>query len=173
MEMLKYQTGSFFEKMVRWLCKHIHSKRDGVFQIDTRLRPYGDAGPLAVRLDNFIQYYDKTGGAHSVERLALCRMRPVAGTPQLAERILSIRDELLYALHSIDRQAVFDFRKKQLQSKVKTNTRNAKFSLGALSDVEYNIQMLQVEYGNRYEQLRQPHVHNAIMVFTGNRGNFK
>ncbi len=154
---------NFFEKMVRCLCENIYSKRNGIFQIDTRIRPYGEDGPLAVRLDNFIEYYSENGNAHSVERLALSRMRPVSGTPNMAERVLTIRDTLLYKVNSINRQEIFAMRESQRKSRVKPKTRNAKFSLGALVDVEYNIQMLQIEHGIAHPKLRQPSVHNALM----------
>ena len=152
----------FFSKMLQMLYKNISSKQEGFFHIDTRLRPYGNAGPLAVRLDNFLKYYDTQGEAHSVEKLALSRMKYVAGSPEFAERVLSLKDKLLYSPNSIHWDEVFELRKSQFTSKVKPNSRNAKFSLGALVDVEYNIQMLQVKHGATYPKLRQANVHNVM-----------
>ncbi len=153
----------FFENMIQLLCKNIYSKRNGIFHIDVRLRPYGSVGPLATRLDNFIEYYSENGKSHSIERLALCRMHPVAGSDAMTQRVCAIRDMLLYKPKSIQRKEIFTLRKNQLKLKVKPHTRNAKFSLGALVDVEYNIQILQVEYGINHIELRNPSIHNALL----------
>ncbi len=144
----------FFSKMVQLLKKNIISKKTGVFCIDLRLRPHGDAGPLAVRLENFISYYGPFGQSHSAEKLSLTRMRPVAGNPELVEKTLEIRDNLIYESQSIDWKEIFSLRKKQIASKVKENTKNAKFSPGALVDVEYNVQLLQVQYGKHYKKIK-------------------
>ncbi len=56
-----------------------------LFEIDMRLRPSGNSGPLAVTLDGFRDYQRKE--AWTWERMALTRARVVAGPPVLARRI--------------------------------------------------------------------------------------
>ncbi|MCK4798434.1 MAG: hypothetical protein KAT05_13725, partial [Spirochaetes bacterium] len=41
---------NYFEKMIRLFLKTIHTKREGIFEIDLNLRPYGKKGNLAVSL---------------------------------------------------------------------------------------------------------------------------
>ena len=47
----------FFDLMVQEVIQIIKSKREGIFRIDIRLRPYGSKGPLACSLDSFCRYY--------------------------------------------------------------------------------------------------------------------
>jgi glutamate-ammonia-ligase adenylyltransferase len=70
----------FFDLLVRGITGYIQTKREGIFHIDLRLRPYGNDGPLACSLENFCRYYGKDGGAHSYERLALVRLRAIGGS---------------------------------------------------------------------------------------------
>ncbi|MCX5880190.1 MAG: glutamate-ammonia-ligase adenylyltransferase, partial [Deltaproteobacteria bacterium] len=61
----------FFDRLVKGVTGLIKSKREGIFQLDLRLRPFGNAGPLAGSLDSFCRYYGPAGPSHSYERLAL------------------------------------------------------------------------------------------------------
>ncbi len=105
-------------------------------------------------------------GAHSSEKLALTRMRPVCGEPAFVEQVLKIKDSLLYRAYSIKIAEVIELRDRQVKSKIKLHQkapeRNAKFSRGALADLEYTIQILQVLYGQKYSALRQPSLHFTI-----------
>jgi glutamate-ammonia-ligase adenylyltransferase len=56
-----------------------------LFEVDMRLRPSGNAGPLAVSLDGFVSYH--ADRAWTWEHLALTRARVVAGPPDLARRL--------------------------------------------------------------------------------------
>ena len=47
----------YYERLVRMICSTIESRRDGLFEIDLRLRPYGDKGALASSLEKFNQYF--------------------------------------------------------------------------------------------------------------------
>lgn len=151
----------YFECFVRELKTIIKARSDGIFKLDMCLRPYGEEGSLAVRLDCFIEYY-QSASAHSVELLALTRMRPVAGTPIVAERVLQIKNNIVYQTNLISCKAIWKMREKQIETKVKKGTRNAKFGRGALVDVEYGVQMLQVQFGKDIIDLQQPSIHNAL-----------
>jgi len=56
-----------------------------LFDIDMRLRPSGNKGPIAVRLDAFARYHAEE--AWTWEAMALARARVVAGPAPLARRI--------------------------------------------------------------------------------------
>lgn len=47
-----------------------------IYRIDTRLRPYGNSGPLSVSMDQLQKYY-QSGEARVWERAALIRNRPI------------------------------------------------------------------------------------------------
>lgn len=152
----------FFERLFNEAMRSIRARKEGIFQVDLRLRPHGEDGPLACTLDNFVSYYQRGGGAHSYERLALIRLRYITGDIEIGSRVERLRDELVYQSDSIDLQEVRDLRARQLVHKADEQRYNAKFSPGALVDLEYNVQILQVEYAGRYPNLRTPRVHEAL-----------
>jgi glutamate-ammonia-ligase adenylyltransferase len=57
----------------------------GLYEVDMRLRPSGDSGPIASSLAAFAQYQRES--AWTWEHMALTRARPLAGDPALCERI--------------------------------------------------------------------------------------
>ena len=156
----------FFERLVREATAMIDARREGIFRVDLRLRPYGADGPLAVHLESFIQYFSADGGAHSVERLALIRMRPIGGDAELGARITAIRDRLVYESDAIDITQVRELRVRQADEKLSGGQLNAKFSPGALVDLEYNVQLLQVEYGRANTAVRNPGIHATLRALS-------
>ena len=152
----------FFERLFKEATGLIEARREGIFQVDVRLRPFGSDGPLAVHMESFISYYSKSGPAHSVERLALVRLRAIAGSKDLGERIMKIRDSLIYESDSIDVTEIRELRERQLQEKVESSGFNAKISPGALVDLEYNVQLLQVLHGRSHQELRNPGIHATL-----------
>ncbi len=152
----------FFERVFKDAVNLIETKREGIFRVDLRLRPYGNAGPIACSLESFCKYYGKDGQAHSYERLALVRMRAIGGDRELGKRVERIRDELIYSSRNIDPTELKELRQKQMEEKTIAGKLNAKFSPGALVDLEYTVQILQCMYGKEYPGLRTPRVHTAL-----------
>jgi len=56
-----------------------------LYAVDFRLRPSGNAGPIATRADGFVRYQAEE--AWTWEHMALTRARPVAGNAALAVRV--------------------------------------------------------------------------------------
>ena len=156
------QNSEFFEQLFRSAVRMIRARREGIFQTDLRLRPHGDDGPLAVKLDRFVEYYTAGGPAHSAERLAMTRLRHIAGDTEFASRVIRIRDEILYQRDSVRVPAVRELRKTQLDEKLDGTRLNAKFSPGGLVDLEYNVQILQITHGRHNPALRCPGIHEAL-----------
>ncbi|MGB8841190.1 MAG: bifunctional [glutamine synthetase] adenylyltransferase/[glutamine synthetase]-adenylyl-L-tyrosine phosphorylase, partial [Aliidongia sp.] len=64
-----------------------------LYEVDMRLRPSGNAGPIASSLDGFRHYHDAQ--AWTWERMALTRARVIAGNPALSSDLdAMIRHEL-------------------------------------------------------------------------------
>jgi glutamate-ammonia-ligase adenylyltransferase len=160
------ENGEFFDRLVRETQSMIHAKREGIFHIDLRLRPYGASGPLACGLAGFCTYYAKGGPAHSLERLALVRLRAVAGDRELGARIERLRDDMVYAARSVNLAELREMREKQVREKTRALPSgaglNAKFSPGALVDLEYAVQILQLTHGAEEVKLRTPRIHEAL-----------
>ncbi|MHA7874740.1 [protein-PII] uridylyltransferase family protein [Roseivivax sp.] len=64
-----------------------------LYEMDMRLRPSGNQGPVATSLASFRSY--QTEEAWTWEHLALTRARPVAGEPALAQEVSEFRQALL------------------------------------------------------------------------------
>ena len=154
------RNAEFFAHLVHEISGFIRAKREGIFQVDLRLRPYGAAGAKATSLAQFARYY--SAEASSLEKLALVRMRHVAGHQEFGRRVERLRDDLVYAADSIDLAELKRLRAVQLKSKSRPRQLNAKFSPGSLVDLEYSVQILQVTLGRTNERLRTPRIHVAL-----------
>lgn len=152
----------FFGRLAQELALRIEAKREGIFHVDLRLRPHGNSGPFACSLESFCRYYGPGGQAHSYERLALTRLRAVAGDPTLGARVERLRNEFIYATSSIRLEELHILRHRQFEDKKRGAAYNAKFSPGALVDLEYTVQILQVLYARRYPALQTPRIHEAL-----------
>ncbi len=152
----------FFNLLARRSGRQIQTKREGIFHVDLRLRPHGAAGPQACSMEAFCQYYGLGGEAHSLERLALVRMRAFGGDRDLGARIERLRDEFIYSGKNIDLDQLRRARQKQLDKKTEKGRLNAKFSRGALVDLEYTVQLLQVLYGREHPELRTVRMKEAL-----------
>lgn len=158
-------TAEFYDRLVQETLQWIRTKREGIFHVDLRLRPFGESGPLATSLQAFCEYYGPGGPAHSYERLALTRLRAVGGDLLLGRRLETIRDEILYGSSSVIRlDEIRELRARQYREKALRGRDNAKFSPGALVDLEYNVQILQTQHGGRHPGLRTPRIHEALEV---------
>ncbi len=158
----------FFNLMVKGIYQFIEAKREGIFQIDLRLRPYGNSGPLACSMESYCQYYSREGNAHSYEILSLVRMRCIGGDRELGSRLERIRDEVVYFSNIIDIKAIRELRERQFREKNVPGKVNAKYSPGGLVDLEYGVQMLQVMHGKDSKDIRTQSIHSALTALKDN-----
>ncbi len=158
----KISNAEFFEYLVKDAVGMIEAKREGIFHIDLRLRPYGNDGPWACSLETFCDYYGREGPAHSYEKLALVRLRCFGGDKSFGATIERLRDKMIYSSNSIDLKSLQVLREKQLVEKTQPGRLNAKFSPGALVDLEYAVQILQLLHGEDHVPLRTPSIHKAL-----------
>jgi glutamate-ammonia-ligase adenylyltransferase len=155
-------TYEYYERLVVAVTQAIHARREGIFQIDLRLRPYGSAGSLAVSLDSFRRYFAPAGPAWPYERQALVKLRPIVGDQALGDELLAMRDAFVYVGGSFDVAAMRAMRERQMRHLVAAGTTNAKFSPGGLVDMEYLVQGLQVRHGGHEPSLRLTNTSQAI-----------
>ena len=144
----------YYLKLVEKFSKMIKTRSEGIFQIDLRLRPYGQAGSLAVSAEAFQSYFSHEGAAWPYERQALVKLRPIAADEEFGNQIVRMRDSIIYSGKPFDVAAMLAMREKQIQQLVKGGTINAKLGDGGLVDCEYLIQSLQITYGHRNPGLR-------------------
>jgi glutamate-ammonia-ligase adenylyltransferase len=137
----------YFERFVQTFLKTVTARQEGVFEIDLRLRPHGRAGALASPLPGFEQYYGAGGDSGQFERLALTKLRAVAGNGDLGNRLEQARDRLVYSVRPLDLANLLHLRGRQAAELVPHGVVNAKYSPGGLVDVEYFVQARQIEAG--------------------------
>lgn len=155
-------TAEFYEKVVQTFLQTIQAKREGIFEIDLRLRPYGQAGSMAVSRAAFERYFAPDGPAWAYERQALVKLRPIAGNPGLGEHVTAQRDQFVYDGPPFDVTAMRAMRERQIRHLVTGGTFNAKYSPGGLVDVEYLVQGLQINHGHRHRALRRTNIRAAM-----------
>jgi glutamate-ammonia-ligase adenylyltransferase len=156
--------GEFFERAVQALRRNMPTRRDGIFELDLRLRPYGGPGPLASAFSSFARYYAVGGGAAAFERQALIRLAACCGDPALTERVLAVRDEFTYGPEPFPLGEVLALRRKQIAELTRPGQTHLKYSPGGLVEVEYAVQYLQVSHGRKNPILRQP---NTLLGLDG------
>lgn len=133
--------------------------------MDLRLRPFGNAGPLASSKAQFVQYYDdEKGRSHPFERLAMVRLRWIAGDSDLGFEIEQLREKLLYEGQKIDQNAVWEISNKMRAQHARPGQLNSKHGPGGLADLEQTVQLLQLEHARQVPQLRTPRLHEAMNV---------
>lgn len=120
-----------------------------LFEVDTRLRPSGNQGPLAVSANSFEEYY--RDGAWVWEFMALMRGRVVYGTSDLAKKISKIAFQALSRGPQRDNmvQDVLEIREKLATQFTKATIWDVKQVRGGLVDIEFVCQFLALK--NRQE----------------------
>ncbi len=132
-----------------------------IYEVDLRLRPYGQDGPLVVTLDAVGRYHAPGGGARAWEKQILTRARAVAGNAETLKRFFQWRDELLYA-RAQGSEILDELWRMRLHTEAEKTKglagpdRSFKASAGGLMDLEFLAQMLQLRMGSSAPQLRSP-----------------
>jgi glutamate-ammonia-ligase adenylyltransferase len=152
----------FYERLVIEFTRAIRARREGIFEIDLQLRPYGKAGSLAVSLDAFRRYFAPAGPAWSYERQSLVKLRPIAGDEVLGRALRALCDDYVYDGTPFDVAAMRAMRERQLSHLVTPGTVNAKYSQGGLAELEYVVQGLQITHGATDASLRVTNTAAAI-----------
>ncbi len=165
----------YFEQLVRAFRGIVVARQEGIFEIDLRLRPHGEAGPLASSLAGLAAYLeppdrrepgepagDGEPGPLQFERMALVRLRAVAGDPALGADVERLRDRFVYSGAPLDRDEVRHLRERQASELVAEGALNAKYSPGGVVDIEYFVQARQIEAGAADPSVRAPGTLDAI-----------
>jgi glutamate-ammonia-ligase adenylyltransferase len=153
---------SAFELFARRITELIETRKTGIFHIDLRLRPYGDAGLWSIPFSRFASYYSETGEAAPFERQALIKLRFVAGDATLGRRVEAHRDAFTYSDAEWDSENALHLRRRQMRELVKPGEINVKYSAGGIVDIEYAVQYLQLLHGHLHPSLRVTNTLDAL-----------
>ncbi|MDF8333602.1 bifunctional [glutamine synthetase] adenylyltransferase/[glutamine synthetase]-adenylyl-L-tyrosine phosphorylase [Novosphingobium cyanobacteriorum] len=118
-----------------------------LYEVDTRLRPSGAQGPIAVSLDSFARYQREE--AWTWEHMALCRARPLFGSEEDRAALSAIIDSMLHAPRDRDklRTDVLDMRAEMARHKPPKGPLDVKLARGGLVDLEFIVHFLQLRDG--------------------------
>jgi [glutamine synthetase] adenylyltransferase / [glutamine synthetase]-adenylyl-L-tyrosine phosphorylase len=127
------------------------------FEIDPSIRPEGKAGPLARSLDSYMEYYGRW--AKPWEFQALTKARAAAGDLDLGARFVDMTRELAFP-ERLSTETMLEIRHlkaRMERERIPRGTdprRNFKLGPGGLSDVEFAIQVIQLQHGYSHPELQ-------------------
>ncbi|MEE4112083.1 MAG: bifunctional [glutamate--ammonia ligase]-adenylyl-L-tyrosine phosphorylase/[glutamate--ammonia-ligase] adenylyltransferase, partial [Desulfobacteraceae bacterium] len=163
---------AFFTRLCRYLIQAIgENTADGlVFRVDTRLRPYGDGGPLVMNFDHMEDYYQFQG--REWERYALIKADVVAGDRNAGQKLLRRLRPFVYrryldfgvfeSLREMKQKITAEVRRKKLHD-------NIKLGSGGIREIEFFGQMFQLIRGGVLPALQQPAI-QAVLDTLGKEG---
>lgn len=128
-----------------------------VLQMDADLRPEGKSGAMVRSLDSYAEYYRRWSLIWEAQ--ALLRARPMAGDDALAADFLALIDPIRYP-ETVAEQDVREIRR--IKARVESErlprgadpARHLKLGRGGLSDVEWLVQLLQLQHAGKHPELR-------------------
>jgi [glutamine synthetase] adenylyltransferase / [glutamine synthetase]-adenylyl-L-tyrosine phosphorylase len=135
----------------------------GLYDVDMRLRPSGQKGPVATRVSSFIDYQNNE--AWTWEHLALTRARVIAGDAKLRDKVSAAIRAILTKprQRGVIAADVLDMRQRIATEKGTADIWDLKQVRGGLVDLEFIAQYLQlVEASEHPEVLDQ----NTLSAFT-------
>ena len=148
----------YFRRLAQHLINLLSKKTaDGfVYRVDTRLRPFGDSGPLACSVDAFEDYLLQHG--RDWERYAWVKARVInvwAGTRDFYTSILRpfvFRRYLDFGVFAALREMKAMI---EQEGRAAINRENIKLGPGGIREIEFIVQTLQLVRGGTLRSLRQ------------------
>ena len=133
-----------------------------LYEVDMRLRPSGNAGPIASSLAAFIGYQDRQ--AWTWEHMALTRARIIAGPAPLAGKIEDAIGAILAAGrdHEKLRTDVVDMRRRIAEAHPPSSPWDVKYASGGLFDIEFIAQYLQLRHARDHETVLESNTSAAL-----------
>ncbi|PVC92028.1 bifunctional [glutamine synthetase] adenylyltransferase/[glutamine synthetase]-adenylyl-L-tyrosine phosphorylase [Streptomyces sp. CS014] len=134
--------------------------------IDADLRPEGRTGPMVRTLKSYEAYYRRWSLVW--ESQALLRAEHMAGDAELGRAFVELVDPLRYPMEGLGEDAVREIRR--LKARMESErmprgadpTLHAKLGRGGLSDVEWTVQLIQMQHGWAEPGLRTTRTREAL-----------
>jgi glutamate-ammonia-ligase adenylyltransferase len=145
---------------------------DPVLEVDAGLRPEGKQGPLARTLESYAAYYAKWSAVWEAQ--ALLRAEPVVGDEDLRRRFTDLIDPLRFPEGGLTDRDVVEIRRikarvddERLPRGVDPAT-HFKLGRGGLADVEWTVQVLQLQHAHAIPGLRTAKTLEALAACVEN-----
>ncbi|MFN0262881.1 bifunctional [glutamine synthetase] adenylyltransferase/[glutamine synthetase]-adenylyl-L-tyrosine phosphorylase [Tepidamorphus sp. 3E244] len=148
-------TAPYYVRLAQRLISAISAQTafGSLYEVDMRLRPSGQAGMLATRIDSFEQYQAKE--AWTWEHMALTKARVLSGKPDLKARIESCIHDVLCSPRDTTKIArdVRDMRERIHREKGSDDIWHVKAVRGGITDVEFIAQYLALVHADAHPQV--------------------
>ena len=133
-----------------------------LFEVDMRLRPSGNAGPIANSLEGFLKY--QRGNAWTWEHLALTRARVIASEHGLARRIETAIHDVLTRDRDAEKLVadVADMRGRIAREHRSDDQWTIKHYRGGLVDIEFIAQYLQLRHAASHPEVLAANTTGAL-----------
>jgi len=131
---------------------------DPPLEVDLDLRPEGRSGPIVRTFASYRAYYTQWAEVWEVQ--ALLRAHAVAGDRELGTRFLHMIDDVRYPEGGVSQEAVREIRRIKARVDSERLPRGAdpathtKLGRGGLADIEWTVQLLQLQHAYRLPALR-------------------
>ncbi len=131
-----------------------------LYQMDVRLRPTGKSGALAVSLAEFERYF-LTGAGQLWERQALCKARPIYGSPAVQQQTMNVVHRAIVGNGWLPHYAE-EIRHMRYRMQESAHPNNMKRAAGGTVDIEFAVQMLQIKHAKDTPNILIPGTLQAI-----------
>ena len=131
-----------------------------VFRVDVRLRPESSAGVIIRSMESYESYYE--GWGELWERQALIKARPVAGDMDFGDEFIRMIQPFVYQRY-LDGVTLTEIKadirgtkrriEEQLVSENTNLQKHVKLGPGAIRDIEFTVQCLQMIHGGKRKSL--------------------
>lgn len=138
-----------------------------VYRVDTRLRPFGDMGPLVMREQKLLDYYAEHG--RDWERYAMMKGRFVIKS---RSRFLKRVHEYIfhsYTDYTVRQEILSLYGQIQVKMRKSGMKENIKLGPGGIREAEFIVQSLQLLHAGRLKALREPSFLKALTLLAANK----
>ena len=146
-----------------------------VFRVDIRLRPESSAGVIIRSMESYESYYEGWGDLW--ERQALIKARPVAGGMEFGDEFMRMIQPFVYQRY-LDGVTLTEIKadirrtkariEERLVSEGASLERHVKLGSGAIRDIEFTVQCLQMIHGAKRKSLCS---HNTLETLAALKEN--
>lgn len=146
----------FFNQLAEMTARVLSQKtQEGqLYRVDTRLRPDGDAGPIARSVASYFTYYESRGQLW--ERQMLIKARPVAADREFGQNFINQLRPFVYpaTFFQSPLKEIARMKWRIEEQKQTGDILNIKICPGGIRDIEFIVQALQLLNGGRLADIR-------------------
>ncbi|MEJ6014456.1 bifunctional [glutamine synthetase] adenylyltransferase/[glutamine synthetase]-adenylyl-L-tyrosine phosphorylase [Corynebacterium sp. H127] len=168
--------GAEENEAIKWaigVCDNVRRRlakpsQDPSLEVDLGLRPEGRSGAVARTMESYEQYYERWGETWEIQ--ALLRAAFIAGDEPLGTAFIAMIERFRYPKGGASPKTVQEVRRMKARVDNERLPRGAdrnmhtKLGRGALTDIEWTVQLLTMLHSHEYPDLRTPSTLEALDV---------